>query len=437
MRRQPKHPATVPALPTLANSIREAHMACIEAAMKSVEEARRCGELLLQAKTQVDHGKWGAWIEANCGFANRTARMYMQIAERWSQLDEAKRQRVAEMSVRQAVVALRDETKAKRTPKPASTIEDREAAEDAAELNEFRKLDKYLWRPVPSDEVRALAALAASPNEREDLVRLNHWMEQLHEHLNEQGAAAEPSQIVEQSAYQAAIDETARMRLQNFLREIQNGATEMTGRAIREEGTGRIIGRHGGGINKMYPEIKGFPESPSRIANGIQRDAGNPLYRRVLEASRQYVEETLGEQIAKAIGEGPKPEPQEPPERKEEIGEIMATSVDVEYSLTKERIELIRRSILAMKPKDRDEVLEELEQGTGFDERRELKRYASLRAANMIALGPRGQGRGGRGGRVAKGRGAGRVRKYTVEERLNAAVQFLGVVNVFIYERLS
>ena len=51
--------------------------------------------------------------------------------------------------------------KAKRTPKPASTIEDREAAEDAAELNEFRKLDKYLWRPVPSDEVRALAALAA------------------------------------------------------------------------------------------------------------------------------------------------------------------------------------------------------------------------------------------------------------------------------------
>jgi len=41
MRRQPKHPATVPALPTLANSIREAHMACIEAAMKSVEEARR------------------------------------------------------------------------------------------------------------------------------------------------------------------------------------------------------------------------------------------------------------------------------------------------------------------------------------------------------------------------------------------------------------
>ena len=227
------------------------------------------------------------------------------------------------------------------------------------------------------------------------------------------------------------------MRLQNFLREIQNGATEMTGRAIREEGTGRIIGRHGGGIKKMYPEIKGFPESPSRMANAIQQDAGNPLYRRVLEASRQYVEETLGEQIAKAIKEGPKPEAQQPPERKEEIGDIMARSVDVEYSLTKERIELIRRSILAMKPKDRDEVLEELEQGTGFDERRELKRYASLRAANMIALGPRGQGRGGRGGRVAKGRGAGRVRKYTVEERLNAAVQFLGVVNVFIYERSS
>src|SRR5439155_11834372 len=77
--------------------------------------------------------------------------------------------------------------------------------------------------------------------------------------------------------------------------------------------------------------------------------------------------------------------------------------------LTKEEIELIHRSILALTPKGRDEVLDELEQGTGATVRREVKRAAVLRAANMIAQSPPGQGRGGRGRRLDKGRGARRV----------------------------
>src|ERR1051326_4295337 len=112
--RHPETTALVPdPLPTLASSIHEEHLACIEAARNSVEHARRCGELLIQAKTQVAHGEWGAWVEAHCGFADRTARMYMQIARRWPMLDEAIRQRVAEMSVRHAVEAIRYE---QRTP---------------------------------------------------------------------------------------------------------------------------------------------------------------------------------------------------------------------------------------------------------------------------------------------------------------------------------
>ena len=135
--------------------------------------------------------------------------------------------------------------------------------------------------------------------------------------------------------------------------------------------------------------------------------------------------------------------------------------------LTKEGIELIHRSILALKPKDRDEVLEELEQGSGAALRREVKRYALLRAASMIAQSPRGQGRAGRSGRVAKGvrrvaalRSSSsftrtpakmialwrrlstitftpirRLRKYALEERVKAADQFLSAVNALMYER--
>ena len=37
-----------------------------------VEQARVCGELLIQAKSQVAHGEWEAWIKANCPFSPRT-----------------------------------------------------------------------------------------------------------------------------------------------------------------------------------------------------------------------------------------------------------------------------------------------------------------------------------------------------------------------------
>jgi hypothetical protein len=114
---------------------------------------------------------------------------------------------------------------------------------------------------------------------------------------------AEPA--VEQQAttpYAAAVTDTAQMRLQQFLSEIQSGATEMTGKTKRIEGGG-IVGRFKGGIKKMFPELADFEESPSRIAEAITKDKGNPLYRRVLEASKAYVEDTQGEQIARAVGE--------------------------------------------------------------------------------------------------------------------------------------
>jgi Protein of unknown function (DUF3102) len=41
------------------------HTALIEAAKTAVMHAIHCGEPLIPAKSQVQHGQWGEWLEAN------------------------------------------------------------------------------------------------------------------------------------------------------------------------------------------------------------------------------------------------------------------------------------------------------------------------------------------------------------------------------------
>ena len=42
---------------------------------------RRAGEMLLEAKEQVAHGEWTAWVERNFHLSQTTARRYMQFVE--------------------------------------------------------------------------------------------------------------------------------------------------------------------------------------------------------------------------------------------------------------------------------------------------------------------------------------------------------------------
>ena len=65
----------------------------------------RAGELLIQAKAALPHGAFGSWLSANVEFSDRTARGYMRLAG----LDEAKRQRVADLSLRSALAAIADQ----------------------------------------------------------------------------------------------------------------------------------------------------------------------------------------------------------------------------------------------------------------------------------------------------------------------------------------
>jgi hypothetical protein len=105
-------------LTTLAGKINAAHAACEGAFTESLQHARRAGELLTQAKGQVEHGAWLPWLEAHCDFAPRTAQLYMRIYRQWDELANA--QRVAYLSVRDAGEVLSAPTSSREPAAPGS-----------------------------------------------------------------------------------------------------------------------------------------------------------------------------------------------------------------------------------------------------------------------------------------------------------------------------
>ena len=98
----------LPALADLARQINAEHEACHAAMRASVEHAVRAGVLLIEAKAGLPHGEWAGWIDAHCEFSDRTARAYMRLAKELPKLDEEKRQHVAEMPLREALVSIAD-----------------------------------------------------------------------------------------------------------------------------------------------------------------------------------------------------------------------------------------------------------------------------------------------------------------------------------------
>jgi hypothetical protein len=63
-----------------------------DAAMKSANEALthavKAGQLLIEAKAQVQHGEWESWFTDNLSFSLRTAQKYMQLAGHERRLQE-------------------------------------------------------------------------------------------------------------------------------------------------------------------------------------------------------------------------------------------------------------------------------------------------------------------------------------------------------------
>jgi hypothetical protein len=91
-------------LAALAAVANENHAAAEQACRQSVRHAIAAGLALISAKKLVGHGNWLTWVESHLTFAPRTASLYMRLAA----MPEANRQRVADLSLREAARAVAD-----------------------------------------------------------------------------------------------------------------------------------------------------------------------------------------------------------------------------------------------------------------------------------------------------------------------------------------
>jgi hypothetical protein len=92
-------------LAELADQINREH-AAVEAGLRaSLHHAVLVGQLLIEAKRQIEHGNWGQWVGANCHFSEKTAQNYMRVARSLPAL-QAKSATVADLSLRDALALL-------------------------------------------------------------------------------------------------------------------------------------------------------------------------------------------------------------------------------------------------------------------------------------------------------------------------------------------
>lgn len=75
----------VPTLTMLASEINDAHRQAQAHAKGMLLEAKRAGDALLQAKKEIPHGQFKAWVEANTSVSYSTAAVYMKVAKEWDQ----------------------------------------------------------------------------------------------------------------------------------------------------------------------------------------------------------------------------------------------------------------------------------------------------------------------------------------------------------------
>ncbi len=106
----------------LAEQINWEHDQAQHAARSALEHALKAGELLLQAKQQCPYGEWYLWVKQHCQFADRTARLYMQLAKERAFFSEPEWQRVADLPLREAIQCLR--------PEPSQALAKEDAGED-------------------------------------------------------------------------------------------------------------------------------------------------------------------------------------------------------------------------------------------------------------------------------------------------------------------
>lgn len=85
----------------------------------TLERAKEAGELLIEAKRLVGHGKWLPWLETNCRVCASMAEKYVKIAKGWDVLAGGDTEHVPNLSIRDAVKLLAKPRPAKE-PEPTT-----------------------------------------------------------------------------------------------------------------------------------------------------------------------------------------------------------------------------------------------------------------------------------------------------------------------------
>ncbi len=87
-------PELVPFIPSrvskdkdeIVKEIETLHLKFLENARNHLLLAKKIGEILERKKSEIKHGEWEIWVEANLSFSIRTVQYYMKINKYWDTL---------------------------------------------------------------------------------------------------------------------------------------------------------------------------------------------------------------------------------------------------------------------------------------------------------------------------------------------------------------
>jgi hypothetical protein len=106
----------------LVTAINDEHRRCDEAVSTALDHAMRAGDLLIEARADIGHGNWQAWIEENFEGSARRAQEYMRLARNREAIEAEKARSPALLGIDRALRAIA-------APKQKNSSEASEAAE--------------------------------------------------------------------------------------------------------------------------------------------------------------------------------------------------------------------------------------------------------------------------------------------------------------------
>jgi hypothetical protein len=135
-------------LADLAAKIKQQHAGVEKYLTRSVEYAMDAGDLLIEAKQQLEHGQWLPWLAESVEISESTARRYMRLARNRG-ATEANRSRMTDLTVNGVLAALSNPSVAVKTAEAEDDLEHRaekarrqviiDAIKDNAEAVETQK----------------------------------------------------------------------------------------------------------------------------------------------------------------------------------------------------------------------------------------------------------------------------------------------------------